>query len=34
MNEEMPAYYNGQKSFDEVIKIIENRVNLMLSEQG
>ena len=34
MNEEMPAYYNGQKSLDEVIKVIENRVNLMLSEQG
>ena len=34
MNEEMPAYYSGQKSLDEVIKVIENRVNLMLSEQG
>ena len=34
MNEEMPAYYSGQKSLDDVIEIIENRVNLMLSEQG
>jgi len=34
MNEEMPAYFEGQKSFDEVTKIISNRVNLMLSEQG
>ncbi|MCR4730580.1 MAG: ABC transporter substrate-binding protein [Saccharofermentans sp.] len=34
MNEEMPAYFTGQKSLDEVMKIIENRVNLMLSEQG
>ena len=34
MNEEMPAYYSGQKSLEEVIKVIENRVNLMLSEQG
>ena len=32
MNEEMPAYYSGQKSLDDVIAIIENRVNLMLSE--
>ena len=34
MNEEMPAYYTGQKSLDEVTKIIENRVNLMLAERG
>lgn len=34
MNEEMQAYYSGQKSLDDVIEIIENRVNLMLSEQG
>ena len=34
MNEEMPAYYEGQKSFDEVCFIIGNRVNLMLSERG
>ena len=34
MNEEMPAYYSGQKSLDDVIAIIENRVNLMLSEQN
>ena len=34
MNEEMPAYYSGQKTLDEVSIIIENRVNLMLSEQG
>ena len=33
-DEEMPAYFEGQKSFDEVIKIIENRVNLMLAERG
>ena len=33
-NEEMPAYFEGQKSLDEVIKIIESRVNLMLSERG
>ena len=34
MNEEMPAYFEGQKSFDEVCRVIENRVNLMLSERG
>ena len=34
MNEEMPAYFEGQKSLDEVCAIIENRVNLMLSERG
>lgn len=34
MNEEMPAYFAGQKSLDEVIKIIENRVNLMISERN
>ena len=34
MNEEMPAYYEGQKSFDEVCFIIGNMVNPMLSERG
>ena len=34
MNEEMPAYFEGQKTFDEVCRVIENRVNLMLSERG
>ena len=34
MNEEMPAYYSGQKTLDEVSLIIENRVNLMFTEQG
>ena len=34
MNEEMPAYYCGQKSLDDVIEIVEKRVNLMFSEQG
>ena len=34
MNEEMPAYFEGQKSLDDVIGIIENRVNLMLKERG
>lgn len=33
MNEEMPAYFEGQKSLDDVIGIIENRVNLMLKER-
>ena len=32
--EEMPAYFAGDKTLDEVIGIIENRVNLMLREQG
>lgn len=34
MNEEMPAYFEGQKSLDEVCAVIENRVNLMLAERG
>lgn len=33
-NEEMPAYFEGQKSLNEVTEIIENRVNLVLSERG
>ena len=33
INEEMPAYFEGQKSLDDVIGIIENRVNLMLKER-
>jgi len=33
INEEMPAYFEGQKSLDDVIGIIENRVNLMLRER-
>ena len=32
--EEMPAYFAGDKTLDEVIGIIENRVNLMIREQG
>ena len=34
MNEEMPAYFEGQKPLDEVCAVIENRVNLMLAERG
>ncbi|MBO4928549.1 MAG: hypothetical protein J5379_09920 [Clostridiales bacterium] len=33
VNEEVPAYFNGDKTLDEVIAIIENRVNLMLTER-
>ncbi|MBO4748069.1 MAG: hypothetical protein J5607_08460, partial [Clostridiales bacterium] len=32
--EEMPAYFAGDKTLDEVISTIENRVNLLLREQG
>lgn len=34
IKEEMPAFFERQKSLDEVIAIIENRVNTMLSERG
>lgn len=34
IDEEMPSYFDGQKSLDEVIKIIEIRVNLMIAERG
>ena len=33
VNEEMPAYFQGDKSLDEVISILENRINLMLTER-
>ncbi|MBO4689015.1 MAG: extracellular solute-binding protein [Clostridiales bacterium] len=32
--EEAPAYFNGQKSADDVSKTIQNRVSTMLAEQG
>ena len=34
LNEEMPAYFTGQKTLDEVISVINNRVNTYLSERG
>ena len=34
IDEELPAYFTGQKSLDEVIKIIENRAQTMLDERG
>ena len=34
IKEEMPAYFSGQKTIDEVIDIIENRVQLFLNERG
>lgn len=34
LNEEMPAYFTGQKSLDEVITIINDRANTYLSERG
>ena len=32
--EEMPAYFSGQKSLDQVIKIAQDRVRLILNERG
>ncbi|MCR5329120.1 MAG: hypothetical protein K6E12_09775 [Saccharofermentans sp.] len=32
--EEMPAYFSGQKSLDDVIKIAEDRVQKVLDERG
>ena len=34
MCEEMPAYFAGDKTLDEVIGVIENRINLLMREQG
>ena len=34
MCEEMPAYFAGDKTLYEVISTIENRINLLLREQG
>ena len=33
VNEELPAFFEGQKTLDEVISVIENRLNLMLKEK-
>ena len=33
INEEMPGFFDGQKSLDEVIDIISNRVNLLMEEK-
>ncbi len=32
INEEAPAYYSGQKSVDDVIRIIQNRVQIYVNE--
>jgi len=32
--EEIPAYFAGQKSFDDVIKLINNRATTYLNERG
>ncbi|MBR5358077.1 MAG: extracellular solute-binding protein [Clostridiales bacterium] len=34
LKEEMPAYFEGQKSIDDVIPIIEDRVQTFLNERG
>ncbi|MBR5974012.1 MAG: carbohydrate ABC transporter substrate-binding protein [Clostridiales bacterium] len=34
INEEMPAYFLGQKSLDDVISIINNRVSVIQNERG
>ena len=34
IKEEMPAYFAGQKSFEDVTGIVENRVKTFLNERG
>lgn len=34
INEEIPAYFYGQKSLDDVIAIINNRVKVLQDERG
>ena len=34
ISEEMPAYFEGQKSLDEVINTINNRVGVLVAERG
>ena len=34
ISEEMPAYFDGQKSLDAVIKIINERVGILVKERG
>ena len=33
VSEEMPAYFEGQKSLDEVIKLIDNRAQTLMNER-
>ena len=33
MNEELQAYYSNQKSIEQVVDVIEDRVNTMIDEQ-
>ena len=34
ITEEIPAYFSGQKNIDQVVDILENRVNTVLNERG
>lgn len=34
ISEEMPAYFSGQKDLDEVVKILQDRVQKVLDERG
>ncbi len=34
IREEMPAYFSGQKTLDEVISILEDRIQTFLDERG
>lgn len=34
ISEEMPAYFEGQKSLDEVISVINSRVGTMVAERN
>jgi len=34
ISEEMPAYFEGQKSLDEVIAVINSRIGTMVAERN
>jgi hypothetical protein len=34
IREEMPAYFEGQKSLDQVIPVLEERIQTFLDERG
>ncbi len=34
IREEMPAFFEGQKTLDQIIEVLENRINTMINERG
>lgn len=34
IREEMPAYFEGQKTLEQIIEVLENRINTLINERG